>query len=109
MRIIFDQGTPVPIRSYLELHTVRTAAQQGWDKLTNGDLLTAAEEAGFDLLLTTDKNMRYQQNLAGRKIAIVVLGRQQWPQLRPYIQRVIDAVNAAEPGSYIEVHTPFEE
>src|SRR5713101_1719053 len=67
MRIIFDQGTPVPIRSYLELHTVRTAAQQGWDKLTNGDLLTAAEEAGFDLLLTTDKNMRYQQNLAAGK------------------------------------------
>jgi hypothetical protein len=109
MRIIFDQGTPVPIRSYLEPHTVRTAAQQGWDKLTNGELLTAAEEAGFDLLLTTDKNMRYQQNLAGRKIAVVVLGRQQWPQLRPHIQRVIEAVNAAEPGTYIEVHIPFEE
>jgi len=97
MRIIFDQGTPVPIRSYLELHTFRTAAQQGWDKLTNGDLLSAAEEAGFDLLLTTDKNMRYQQDLAGRKIAIVVLGRQQWPQLRPHIQRVIEAINVAEP------------
>src|SRR5437762_6852835 len=76
MLIIFDQATPLPIRPYLEQHTVRTAAQQGWDKLTNGDLLTAAEEAGFDLLLTTDKNMRYQQNLAGRKIAIMVLGLQ---------------------------------
>jgi len=71
-------------------------------------LLTAAEEAGFDLLLTTDKNMRYQQNLVRRKIAIVVLGRQQWPQLRPHIQRVIEAVNATEPGSYVEVHIPFE-
>ena len=109
MRIIFDQGTPVPIRAYLELHTVRTAAQQGWDRLTNGELLTAAEEARFDLLLTTDKNMRYQQNLAGRKIAIVVLGLQQWPQLRAHIQRVIEAVNAAEPGSYLEVHVPREE
>ena len=68
MRIIFDQATPVPIRPYLELHTVSTAAKQGWDRLTNGDLLAAAEEAGFDLLLTTDKNMRYQQNLVGRKI-----------------------------------------
>ena len=87
MLIIFDQATPVPIRSYLEQHTVRTAAQQGWDKLNNGDLLTAAEEAGFDVLLTTDKNIRYQQNLAGRKIAIVVLGQQQWPQLEPHIQR----------------------
>jgi hypothetical protein len=108
MLIIFDQATPVPIRPYLEGHTVRTAAQQDWDKLGNGDLLTAAEEAGFDLLLTTDKNMRYQQNLAGRKIAIVVLGQQQWPQLRPHIQRVIEAVNAVTPGSYAEVEIPLQ-
>jgi hypothetical protein len=54
-------------------------------------------------LLTTDKNMRYQQNLAGRKIAIVVLGQQQWPQLRPHIQRAVEAVNAATPGSFTEV------
>src|ERR1017187_1931418 len=106
MLILFDQATPVPIRPYLERHTVRTAARQGWDKLRNGDLLTAAEEAGFDILLTTDKNMRYQQNLAGRKMAIVVLGQQQWPRLRPPIQRVIEAVDAAKPGSYAEVEIP---
>jgi len=70
--------------------------------------LTAAEDAGFDILLTTDKNMRYQQNLAGRKIAIVVLGQQQWPQLRPHVQRVVEAVNAATPGSYREVEIPFK-
>jgi hypothetical protein len=69
-------------------------------------LLTAAELAGFDLFLTTDKNMRYQQNLAGRKIAIVVLGRQQWPHLRPHIQLVIEAVNIAAPGSFAEVYIP---
>ena len=103
MLIIFDQATPVPIRPYLEGHTVCTAAQQGWDRLRNGDLLNAAEDAGFDVLLTTDKNMRYQQNLAGRKIAIVVLGQQQWPQLRPHIQRVVEAVNASTPGSFVEV------
>ena len=108
MLILFDQATPVPIRSFLEGHTVRTAAQQGWDKLRNGDLLTAAEEAGFDILLTTDKNMRYQQNLEGRKIAIVVLGQQQWPQLRPHIERVIEAVNAATPGSLAEVDMPYD-
>ena len=108
MRIIFDQATPVPIRPYLEGHTVRTAAQQGWDKLSNGDLLTAAEEAGFDILVTTDRNMRYQQNLAGRKIAAVVLGRQQWPRLRRHIQRVVEAVNAATPGSFAEVEIPYE-
>ncbi len=101
MRIIFDQATPVPIRPYLEGHTVRTAAQQGWDKLKNGDLLNAAEAAGFDLLLTTDKNIRYQQNLSGRKIAIVVLGRQQWP----HVQLVVEAVNAATPGTYAEVES----
>ena len=66
-------------------------------------MLTVAEDAGFDLLLTTDKNMRYQQNLSGRKIAIVVLGKQQWPQLRPHIQQVVEAVNAATPGSFTEV------
>ena len=98
MLILFDQATPVPIRPYLEQHTVRTAAQQGWDKLSNGDLLTAAEEAGFDILLTTDKNMRHQQNLAGRKIAIIVLGQQQWPHLEPHIQLVIEAVSAAKTG-----------
>ena len=106
MRIIFDQATPVPIRRFLEGHTVRTAAQQGWAELRNGELLTAAEGAGFDLLLTTDKNMRYQQNLMGRKIAIVVLGRQQWPLLRSHIKVVIEAINAATPGSYSEAKIP---
>jgi hypothetical protein len=108
MRIIFDQATPLPIRPHLDRHTVRTAAQQGWDKFKNGELLTAAEEAGFDLLLTTDKNMRYQQNLQSRKIAVVVLGQQQWPPLRPHIQLVVDAINAATPGSYVALSVPFE-
>jgi hypothetical protein len=108
MRVLFDQATPVPIRPYLAGHIVRTAAQQGWDKLRNGDLLTVAEDAGFDVLLTTDKNMLYQQNFAGRKIAIVVLGLQQWPQLRPHVHRVVEAVNASGPGSYVEVVLPFD-
>ena len=107
MNILFDQATPVPLRPFLKGHTVRTAAQQGWDRLRNGDLLAAAENAGFDLLLTTDKNMRYQQNLTGRRIAILVLGNQQWPQFRPHVQRVVDAVNAAAPGSYTEVDIPY--
>jgi hypothetical protein len=77
MRVLFDQATPVPIRAYLDRHEVRTASQQGWDTLKNGELLTAAEGAGFEVLLTTDKNLRYQQNLAVRKIAVVVLGVQQ--------------------------------
>jgi hypothetical protein len=107
VRILFDQATPVPIRPYLAGHTVSTAFRQGWDKLRNGELLAAAEQSGFDLFLTTDKNMRYQQNLAERKIAILVLGQQQWPHVRPHIQRVVDAVNAAKPGSFAEVDIPY--
>ena len=78
----------------------------GWDRLSNGELLTAAEQAGFELLLTTDKNIRYQQNLAGRKISIVVLGTSQWPVLRLHVQRVAAAVNTVTPGSYTEVDIP---
>ena len=85
----------------------RTAAQEGWDKLVNGELLKAAEAAGFDLFLTPDKNIRYQQNIAGRKIAIVVLGYAQWPQLKPHVQLVVEAVRAASPGTYIEVDIPW--
>jgi hypothetical protein len=108
MRVLFDQATPLPIRAFLDRHEVCTASQQGWATLNNGDLLTAAEAAGFEVLLTTDKNLRYQQNLEGRKIAVVVLGRQQWPQVRSYVQRIVDAVNSAAPGSCIEIEIPTE-
>lgn len=108
MRVLFDQATPLPIRSFLQNHTVRTAAQEQWSRLRNGELLTAAERAGFDVLLTTDKNMKYQQNLTRRKIAIVVLTKQQWPELQPHAHLVAEAVNAATPGSYVEVEIPFK-
>jgi hypothetical protein len=83
MRILFDQGTPVAIRDSLQGHTVRTVREQGWSDLLNGQLLRVAEEAGFDVLLTTDKNMIYQHSLKGRKIALVVLGKGRWPLIRP--------------------------
>jgi hypothetical protein len=108
MRILLDQGTPVPLRAFLKNHTVSAAAEVGWDRLRNGDLLTAAEKAGFDMLLTTDKNLQYQQNLKERRIAIVVIGDSQWPTLRQHVQRVVDAVNAATPGSYAEVEIPYK-
>ncbi|MBV8847907.1 MAG: hypothetical protein JO307_34265 [Bryobacterales bacterium] len=106
MRVLFDQAIPVPIRAFLEGHTVRTAAQETWDRLRNGELLSVAESADFDVFLTTDKNIRYQQNLVGRKIAIVVLSKQQWPEVRAHVERVFAAVNAATPGSYTEVEIP---
>ena len=106
MRVLFDQATPVPIRPFLRGHEVSTAAGQGWDQLENGALLRVAEAAGFDVLLTTDKNLRYQQNLTKRKIAIIVLGKQQWPELKAYVHLVVEAVNAIKPGGYVEVSIP---
>ncbi len=108
MRVLFDQATPVPIREFLIGHTVRTAAQEHWDRLENGDLLTEAEHAGFEVFLTTDKNLRHQQNRADRTIAIVVIGVQQWPALQPHVSLVVAAVNAATPGSFIEVEIPVD-
>ena len=107
MLILFDNGTPAPLRHALKDHIVEEAIERGWDQLAIGELITAAEAAGFELLLTTDKNLRYQQNLTGRKIAFVVIGNQQWPTLRYYVDRVVAAVNAAMPGSYVEVEIPF--
>lgn len=106
MLILFDQATPVPIRPFLKSHTVKTASQQGWDRLKNGELLRVAEEAGFDLLLTTDKNIAYQQNLKTRTIAILVLSNPQWPAVRPHVERVTAAVEAVTPGSYAVIEIP---
>jgi hypothetical protein len=108
MLILFDNGTPAPLRYALKDHIVVEATERGWDQLTNSELIAAAEDAGFEVLVTTDKNMRYQQNLKGRKIAFVVIGNQQWPTLRRYIEMVVLAVNAATPGSYAEVDIPFQ-
>jgi len=76
--------------------------------LTNGDLLSEGERAGFDVILTADKNMRYQQNLIGRRIAIIVLSTPQWPLVRLHLDLIAAAVNAATPGSYSEVNIPYE-
>ena len=108
MLVLFDQGTPVPIRPFLRAHTVQTTAQRGWDKLKNGELLKAAEDAGVDVLVTPDKNIRYQQNLKIHSIAIVVLGNSQWPVLRHHVDRVVDAVNTAKPSTYCEVEISAE-
>jgi len=108
MLILFDHGTPRSVARWLHGHTVVEAIARGWDRLANGDLLKMAEDAGFDLLLSTDKNIRYQQNLTGRRIAIVILGNPQRPAVHRHINLVIDAVNAATPGSYIEVEIPFD-
>jgi hypothetical protein len=99
MLVLFDHGTPRGLARALEGHTVKEARAQGWDTLSNGDLLNAAEKAGFDVLLTTDTNLPHQQNLQGRKLAIVILSKNRWSLVRPMMQQIADAVNAAKPGS----------
>jgi hypothetical protein len=107
MLILFDHGTPRGIARFLLGHTVTRAKQRGWDTLSNGDLLAEAERAGFDVFVTADKNIQYQQNLSGRKIAVVVLSTPQWPLVRLHTAKVAEAVNAATPGSYVEVQIPY--
>ena len=106
MRILFDQGTPVPLRDSLPQHEVSTTYERGWSTLRNGELLDAAEREGYALLVTTDSNLRHQQNLASRRIAIVVLRSTSWPRIREVIPAVTGAINAASPGSYTEVDVP---
>jgi len=103
LRILFDQGTPAPLRSWLHRHTVVTAYEKGWDALSNGDLIRSAESDGFDLLVTTDKNLKYQQNLAGRKIGIVVLLSTNWPKMQTRVLEVAAAIDGTRPGAYVEI------
>ena len=106
MRILFDQGAPVPIAVYLREHTVRTTLEEGWDTLVNGELLRVAEAAGFEVLLTADNNLVYRQNLKGRKIAIVVLSGNRWRLVQRMIRKIVAAINKAEPGSYTVIEVP---
>ena len=108
MRILFDHDTPAPLIPFLKGHTVTKAKDAGWDRVSNGELLQLAEDEGFDLLLTTDKGIRYQQNLTGRKIAIVVLGNSTWRVVRLYLDRIALVVSKATPGSYSEVEIPSQ-
>ena len=109
MLILFDHGTPKGLALALSAHSVHTAHAKGWDTLSNGALLDAAEESGFELLLTTDRRIRHQQNLQGRRVALVVLtGATRWSLVRQHAERIAAAVASATPGSYTEVEIPFE-
>jgi hypothetical protein len=106
MRILFDHSTPAPLRHALTTHVVVEAVERGWETLENGALLDTAEAEGFEIFITADKNIRFQQNLAGRTIALVILGNAQWPVLRRHVNRVVAAINGSTPGSCTEVEIP---
>jgi hypothetical protein len=105
MKILFDQGTPAPLRSVLSGHDV-TAFECGWNALENGALLAAAEAEGFEAFVTTDQNLRYQQNLSHRRIAIVVLSTTNWPRIQPNAQLVVEALDGVATGAFVEVSIP---
>jgi hypothetical protein len=106
VRVLFDQGTPVPLRESLPQHEVSTAYDRGWSKLKNGELLDAAEREGFEVFVTTDSRLRYQQNLAARRIAVVCLLSTSWPRIKRVTGSIAEAVGACSPGSYVELPIP---
>jgi len=109
MLILFDNGTPRGLTRFLAGHIVEEARARGWEELENGALIDAAEQPGFDIMVTTDRNIRYQQNLKTRKLALVVLEHSQWPMVKLVAENIATAVSRAQPGSYTEVAVPFKE
>ena len=108
MRILFDKNVPVGVRRFLAEHEVRTVVEVNWPpQLENGELLKAAETASFDVLVTADQNIRYQQNLTGRRLALVVLGSNIWPVVRDHGTVIATNVDAATPGSYAFIEMPL--
>jgi predicted nuclease of predicted toxin-antitoxin system len=103
VKVLFDQNAPRPLARLLLRHFVTRAAELGWEELKNGELIKMAESHGFECMVTSDRNMRHQQNLNDRKLAIVVLPSGQWPKVEPCFAAVVEAVDSAQPGSYIEV------
>lgn len=103
MRILFDQGTPVPLRRHLHPNSVDTVAEKNWSTVTNGDLLRLAEDNGYDVFITTDQNLRYQQNLQGRRLGLVVLMATSWPKIQNHIPAITSAITRVAGGGYEEV------
>jgi len=107
MRVLFDNGTPRGVAAALLGHSVEEARSRGWDTLRNDELLDAAEAAGFDVFVTTDRNIRYQQHLTERKIVVVVLGTGRWRLIKNRLREIASAIATATPGSFTEVEIPI--
>jgi predicted nuclease of predicted toxin-antitoxin system len=103
MRVLFDQGVPVPLRRALSSHTVSTAYEKGWSELANGELLKQAD-AEFDVLVTTDQGLRFQQNLAGLRLAIIVLPTTDWVTIERHHDAIAAAIDDAQPGKLVALN-----
>ena len=103
MRVLFDQGTPVPLRRFLNSHTVTTVYEKGWSSTRNGDLLQLADQEMFEVFLTTDQHLKHQQNLTDLQIAIVVLPTTSWPVIQKHTARIAAVLDSIAPGDFIEI------
>lgn len=103
MKILFDQGVPVPLRKHLSEHQIDTAFERGWSRLANGELLAAAKGQGYELFMTTDQNIKYQQNLAGWKLAVLVLLSTSWPRIQLKIDEIRTRIAGIKAGDYEEL------
>jgi uncharacterized protein (DUF2249 family) len=106
VRVLFDQGTPAPLRERLTKHQVTTTRELEWHQLKNGELLGKAEAAGYHAFVTTDQNLKYQQSLPGRQLAIAVLMTTSWPRIERHSVEVVSKIDALKPGDYVEIQIP---
>ena len=107
MRVLFDQGTPAPLRGYLSRHQISTAYELGWGSLKNGELLEHAENEGFEVLVTTDQNLKYQQNLSTRRIAVIVLNTTSWPRIQIALPKIVAIIDGSTSNDYVEIAVPY--
>lgn len=105
-RILLDQSAPLGLRRFLTGYDVKTAYEMGWDRLANGKLLAAAEEAGFSIMVSADQNIWHQIHHTGRKITLVVIGSNHWETVRQHAQAVVQVCDSARQGSYIAIPLP---
>ena len=107
MRILFDHNVPRQLRRHLVGHDVDVAEARGWATLDNGELLDRAEEAGYEAVITADRNMPFQQYIPSRSFALIVLGANRWPLIEPRIEDIRAALDGIRPGEVREVHVPM--
>jgi hypothetical protein len=108
LRILFDKNVPYPLRHYLQDDDVKTAEEEGWAQISNGELMEFAERAGYDVLVTCDQNITYQQNMVGRRLSMVVLGSNIWPSVKLKLTNITTALKRRSPGSFeiVEILPP---
>jgi hypothetical protein len=103
VKVFFDECVPRPLRRLLPEHEILTAQEMGWGRLKNGELLRKAEEGAFQVFVTSDQNLRYQQNLANRRIALLVLSTNFWPALKQRIELIKMTIESLETGQFFEL------